>query len=393
MTAHRIKDDTEALAIARTLAVEFSKGSAQRDKDRILPFKEVEAFSNSGLWAITVPRQYGGAEVSNATLTQVIAIIAEADASLAQIPQSNFVLLDGLRLIGSDEQKAFFFQEVLQGKRIGNAFSETGGKDVLDIRSRLEQTVEGYFLTGRKAYATGALYADWVPVSAKDDEGHVVYAYLKRDAPGLTVVDDWDGLGQRTTASGTVIAERVPVDPRHIIRRHLAFSTPSLAGPFSQLLHASIDLGIGRGAFKQAVRIVREIARPWVDSGHPRASDDPHSIAIVGDLQIRLHAAEALVQRAAQFLDEHKTSPSADDVAKASVRVAEARVLADDIALQASNRLFELGGTRTALAASGFDRHWRDARTHTLHDPVRWKRHLIGNHALNGTPPPLHVWA
>ncbi|KAF1046292.1 SfnB family sulfur acquisition oxidoreductase [Xylophilus sp.] len=392
MAAHRIKDDAEAIAVATSLAARFAEGAGRRDRERALPFEGVEAFSASGLWAVTVPRSHGGAEVSNATLARIVALIAAADPSLAQIPQSHFVLLDGLRLIGSQEQKVFFFGEVLAGKRIGNAFSETGGKDVLDIRARLEHTADGWFLTGRKAYATGALYAHWVPVSARDDEGNVVYAYLRRDAPGLTVVDDWNGLGQRTTASGTVIADRVAVEPGHILRRHLAFATPSLAGPFSQLLHASIDLGIGRGAFDAAVRIVREVARPWIDSGRDRAADDPHSIAIVGDLQIRLHAAEALVQRAARFLDEHRHAPTAQHVAEASVRVAEARVLADDIALQASNRLLELGGTRTALASAGYDRHWRDARTHTLHDPVRWKRHHIGNHTLNGTPLPLHVW-
>ncbi len=393
MTINHIRDDADALKVAHQLAKQFAESAARRDKERLLPFEEVKLFSDSGLWSITVPRQYGGIEVSNLTLVKVIAVIAEADSSLAQIPQSHFVLLDGLRLIGSEQQKKFFYQEVLDGKRIGNAFSETGGKDVFDIRSRLQATTAGSFLTGRKAYSTGALYADWVPFSAKDDDGNLIYAYLRKDAPGLTVIDDWDGLGQRTTASGSVIAEQVAVDPDFIIRRHLAFSTPSLAGPFSQLLHATIDLGIAQRAFNEAVQIVRNVARPWIDSGQPRASDDVHSISIIGDLQIRLRAATAVTQHAAQFLDDHWLSPNAEDVAEASVRIAEARVLTDDIALLASNKLFELGGTRTALAASNYDRHWRDARTHTLHDPVRWKRHLIGNHTLNGIAPPLHVWA
>lgn len=392
MTVQRIRSDDDALAVAADLAVKFAENAAVRDRERLLPFEEVNAFSNSGLWAITVPKEYGGIAVRNETLVRVIATIAAADSSLAQIPQSNFVLLDGLRLIGTPEQKAFFFKEVLEGKRIGNAFSETGGTNVLDIRSRLERRGDDFFLSGRKAYATGALYADWVPVSGKDDDGNLVYAYLPKDAPGLQVIDDWDGLGQRTTASGTVIADNVKVDPRYIIHRHRAFATPSFAGPFSQLLHASIDLGIGEGAFRLAVKIVKEVARPWIDSGSTHAGDDPHSLAIIGDLQIRLHAAQALVQRAAQYLDAHGDAPTQEQVAQASIHVAEARVLADDIALQAATKLFELGGTRTALASRGFDRHWRDARTHTLHDPVRWKRHVIGNHAVNDVAPALHVW-
>ena len=80
-------------------------------------------------------------------------------------------------------------------------------------------------------------------------------------------------------------------------------------------------------------------------------------------------------------------------LARASVAVAEAKVLANDIALFASSRLFEFGGASSARTSLNLDRHWRNARTHTLHDPVRWKYHLIGNYVLNDRNPPLHNWA
>ncbi|WP_294904835.1 SfnB family sulfur acquisition oxidoreductase [Tatumella sp. UBA2305] len=392
MSVKYIKDEGEAISTANEIAALFATGASYRDSKRALPHDEIKAFSESGLGAITVPREYGGIGVSNETLIKVISIIAAADSSLAQIPQSHFVLLDGLRTIGTDYQKDFFFREVLNGKRIGNAFSEAGGKNVLDISTRLENTEQGLLLTGIKAYATGALYADWVPISALDDDNKLVYAYIPRNAPGLTIIDDWSGIGQRTTASGKVVADKIRVAPENIVRRDKAFATPSFAGPFSQLLHAAIDLGIAKGAFELAVRIVREIARPWIDSGSERADADPHSLNIIGDLQIRLNAAEALVLNAARYLDTHSGTPTAEEVADASIHVAEARVLADDIALTASSRLFELGGTRTALSEKGFDRFWRDARTHTLHDPIRWKRHIIGNKTVTGKTPSLHVW-
>lgn len=86
-------------------------------------------------------------------------------------------------------------------------------------------------------------------------------------------------------------------------------------------------------------------------------------------------------------------APDAETVAAAQLAVAEAKVLTTEVALGASNTLFELAGTRATLAEHNLDRHWRNARTHTLHDPVRWKYAIVGNHALNGVNPPFHAWS
>ena len=79
--------------------------------------------------------------------------------------------------------------------------------------------------------------------------------------------------------------------------------------------------------------------------------------------------------------------------AETAVKVAEAKVLTTEIAILATNKLHELGGTRSTLGQYNFDRHWRNARTHTLHDPVRWKYFHVGNHLLNGVAPPRHAWS
>ncbi len=135
-------------------------------------------------------------------------------------------------------------------------------------------------------------------------------------------------------------------------------------------------------------RTVRERARPWVDSGVDKASDDPLTIHEIGRLAIRLHAAEALLERAGRVLDRATAEPDAESVAAASIAVAEARALTTEVALLAGSKLIELGGSRACLAELGLDRHWRNARVHTLHDPVRWKYHAVGDYYLNGRLPP-----
>jgi SfnB family sulfur acquisition oxidoreductase len=391
--AHVIQDDAQALRIAHEIAGLLQHGAAERDVNRTVPAEIVDAFSNSGLWGITVPRAFGGAEVSFATLAQVIAIVSAADPSLGQIPQNHYCLLEDIRLQGSAEQKAFFFDLALKGNRFANALSETGGKNVQDIRTQLVADGDGVRINGRKGYCTGSLYAHWLGVLALDEAGLGQLAFVPRGTAGLTVVDDWDSIGQRTTSSGTVLVEDVWVPAFNVFPTYRSYENPTLAGPFAQITTAAIDAGIARAALRDTISFVREQARPWIDAGVEKASEDPLTIIQVGGLDIRLEAAEALLERAGWALDSAKPAPDADNVAQASLAVAKAKVLTTEIAIEATNKLFELGGTRSTLRKHNLDRHWRNARVHTLHDPVRWKYHVVGNWLLNGIKPPRHDWS
>ena len=365
--ARRIADDAEAIRVARELAGLFAEEASLRDRQRRLPVAELEAFSQSGLWGISVPRAYGGAEVGYRTLAEVLKTIAAVDPSLAQLPQNHLAVLDHLRLDGSEEQKRFFYGLVLDGVRFGNAFSERHSRTVAEFQTRVLADGDGFRIDGRKFYSSGALLAHWVPAVGLDAEQRAHLAFIPRDAPGLTVIDDWSGFGQRTTASGTVILDNVRVPAEHVIPVHRAFDRPTAAGAVSQFIQAAIDAGIARGILAETVQQVRRHARPWIDANQQHAWEDPYTIQQVA-------------------------APDEESVAAASIAVAEAKVLTTEAALLAANRLFELAGTRSTLEELNLDRHWRNARTHTLHDPVRWKYHAIGNYQLNGVKPPRHAW-
>jgi SfnB family sulfur acquisition oxidoreductase len=390
--AHIIKTDAEAIAVAKQVASEIAKEASLRDKERRLPRKELDLFSSSGLWGITVPKEYGGAFVSNKTLAEVIATVSEADPSIGQIPQNHLYMVEGLRLDGTEFQKRYFFELVLQGVRFGNAFSEIGTKSVNDVKTRLTPANSGFFLNGKKFYSSGALLADWVPVITKDVNDNTAVAFVPTGAQGLTIIDDWSSFGQRTTASGTTILDNIFVPSEHVVPHQQAFDRPTAMGPLAQIIQAAVDTGIARAAFKDTLHFVRNHTRPWIDTDLEHGYEDPHIIKDIGDLQIRIHATEALLARAGEFLDEAQRNPNEDTVAEASIAVAEAKVLSTETALLAGSKLFELAGTRSTLGEFNLDRHWRNARTHTLHDPVRWKYHAVGNYSLNKVKPPRHPW-
>jgi alkylation response protein AidB-like acyl-CoA dehydrogenase len=298
---------------------------------------------------------------------------------------------------GTREQQWFFFREVLAGKRFGNAQSETGTRHVRDIRTTLTPAGNGrWTLQGTKGYSTGALFADWIPVLARQDTlaapgtGPLHVAWVERRTPGVTVTDDWNGMGQRTTASGTVHLDQVEVHADRITPYHLTFAGPQTYGAFAQVLHAAIDVGIARAALTEAADFVRTSSRPYPDAGVDRAADDPLVVQALGRMELDVRASEALLREAARAVDAANADLDAGSAAAASLAVAAARAHSAHVSVDVSSRLFEVAGTRSALDTLNLDRHWRNARTHTLHDPAAWKVQHLGRHALDGTPPPNH---
>jgi SfnB family sulfur acquisition oxidoreductase len=390
--AHRIDSDEEALERVQAIREQIAAGAAERDRLRELPADEIELLSREGLLAITVPREYGGAEVTLETFAQVVSALASADPNVAQIPQSHFVYLELIRQLGTPAQKELIFGEVLAGGRLANAQSEAGSKTVADIRTRLHGSREqGYVLDGEKFYCTGSLLARWLTVLAKDDDGRTQVAILPADTHGVTIVDDWKGMGQRTTASGTVKLERVAVPTDMVVPHHRMFERPQVYGARAQLIHAAIDVGIAVGALEDACEFVRTASRPWFEAEVERASDDPLLIQRVGELAIGVRAAQALLGDAARTIDEvERDRVEEAGSARASIAVATAKAFADRVCVETASALFELAGTRSAANDLNLHRHWRNARTHTLHDPVRWKLQHIGRYTLSGVFPPQH---
>jgi SfnB family sulfur acquisition oxidoreductase len=383
-----IETDEEALEVARSLAREFAPGSSRRDRERELPLAELDALSRSGLLAITVPRQYGGIDVSASTLAEVTAILSEADASIGQIPQNHFYILEALRIDGTEEQKRFFFGRALAGDRFGNALSEIGTKTVGHHNTTITPDGDGFRINGRKFYSTGVLFAHWVVIFANDPQGRTTMSFVPRDAEGLTLVDDWSSFGQRTTGSGTTVIDNVRVEAANVVEHQKGFDRPTTIGSVGQIIHAGVDLGITRAAFAEMLDFIRTKSRPWTNSGVDRASDDPLTLYEVGDLSIRLDAATAVLAHAGKVVDAARWDMTEDKVIAATIAVAGAKVLTTEIAVDATNKLFDLAGTRSTLIETNLDRHWRNARTHTLHDPVRWKCHVVGNWVLNRVAPP-----
>lgn len=390
---HILENDQDAINAAYQVADFALEGRNDRDQHRKLPFDEIDLFSQKGLSGLRIPKKYGGAEVSNKTLAHVFRIINKADSSLGQIPQNQIALLNMINIMGTEPQKQFIYSEILKGKRLANGGPERNTKDSRTLNTTLSIENDKYIVHGQKFYSTGSSFADWLAIKAVHPEGHVVLTIIDRHAQGVEVINDWNGFGQRTTSSGTVILNHVEIDPFLIFDERLLGNQPNYRGAYSQLLQVAIDVGIAEAAFQDTLTAVRK-ARPIVDANVEKASFEHYTLQEVGRSKILLDAAILLLDEAAEFLDhlDQFESITAEQAAEASIKVAEAKIYANDAALHISEKLLELGGSRSSLSQHNLDQHWRNARVHTLHDPIRWKLHAVGDYYLNNTFPARHAW-
>lgn len=397
-TAHIIKDDQQAINAAYQVADLALVERNVRDQQRILPVDVINDFSLKGLSGIRIAKKYGGAQVSNKTLVHIFRILSKADASVGQIPQNQFGLLNAIDHIATETQKQFIYTEILKGKRLANGGPERTTKDTVTVTTRLDLIDGQYILNGEKFYSTGSYFADYLAIRAVHPEGYIVLTIIDAKAEGVEIKDDWNGFGQRTTASGTVTLKNVVVNPELILKEERLADQSKYRGAYSQIIQVAIDVGIAEAAFAETLSTIHK-ARPIVDANVDKASFEAYTLQEVGKLNILLDAAILLLDEAAEYLDELDTQNLTSDIkvnaeqaSKASIIVAEAKVYANDAALIISEKLIELGGSRSSLEVHNLDQHWRNARVHTLHDPVRWKFYAIGNYYLNGTQTQRHAW-
>ncbi|MFT4264471.1 MAG: SfnB family sulfur acquisition oxidoreductase [Nocardioides sp.] len=385
----------EALAEASRLAASFAEGAAVRDRERILPFDQLDQLAASGLLAVTVPREFGGAGLPFSVVAEVIRRISVADPNIGQIPHSHFVYVNQLRLQGSRAQQRLLFDQVRAGRSFGNAQSEVGTKHVRDYRTTLTEVGDHWHLNGTKFYCTGAIFADWIPVLTHlGVDGPMHVAWVDRFAPGVEVIDDWDAVGQRTTASGTVVFTEVEVADRWITNYSDTFTGPTTYGAYAQLLHAAIDTGIARAAIDDAAAFVTTKSRPYPDAvaihGIDRAAQDPVVVQAFGEMELAVRGAEALLAEAGRAVDAANEDLTEERASAATLAVAAVRASSSQVAVEVASRLFEVAGTRSALSAESLDRHWRNARVHSLHDPAAWKVQHLGRWAVEHLLPPRH---
>jgi len=373
---------------------ELRGADAEAERERILQYSAVERLRRTGVLGLRVPVAYGGPGGSVRDVLTAVVYIARGSSNVAQALRAHFGFSERLLSNRATEaERRHWFPIIDAGTVFGNAITDAKGKSPSSTGTTVLADSGGTLrLNGLKFYSTGTLFADRIAVSAIDAEGQDLQAIVPADRDGVELYDDWDGFGQRLTASGSTRFTDVVVHPVEVTTvsdgNHLGHGTT-----FLQLYLAAVTAGIARAVLDDAVAYVHELARPAAHSLADTARADPFVVEAVGEIAAEASAAEALVLTAADAIDAVVDDGRHDDaaaLAEVAIEVAKAQLVAERLALSAAQRLFDTGGASATARTLNLDRHWRNARTVASHSPLAYKAHASGNYVLNGVWPPAN---
>ncbi len=392
--------DEDLAARFRPVFARIAEGAADREITRTLAREPVAWLREAGFGALRVPVSHGGAGASVTQLFRLLIELGEADSNLPQALRAHFGVTEE-RLAGPDgAARDAWLRRIAGGAIIGNATTETGAGAVGEVATEITGPDGAWRLTGTKHYSTGSLYADWIAVLARrsaDGADRLAWVLVPAAAAGVELIDDWDGFGQRLTASGTTVLRAVPVDPADVFWRDGA---PSYMIAFYQLFHLATLSGIARAIVRDAKAYVTGRTRVFSHGSGPVPAADPLVQQVVGRLSAAAFAAEAVTLSAVARLEEINqrraarggTAPVPKEAYDAAeIAASQAYITVAGTVLSAASLLFETGGASSVQQARALDRHWRNARTLAVHNPVIYKERAVGDHVLNNAEP-VYGW-
>ncbi len=381
---------SKALAALEEVLPQIAQGASERERDRTLPFAAFALFRQTGISTWRIPAERGGLGGSLEALFTLLIRLAAADAGLAHALRIHYDVTENLALSEPDDFTRIQTGRVVSGAIFSGAAAERHTPKPGEIRMTLERRDTGYEVSGEKYYTTGTAFADYVRINLRNERGETAAAIIPVSREGMEVVDDWDGMGQRTTASGTLRLHRVrvldeevaPLDFSSLVNRHCS--------TLRQLFLSAVSAGIAQSVLADAVAYVRGPSRAAGHSDAAKAHDDAFILQATGDIAADAWSARAIVLEAARALDlsAHALAQGADDaqeiVRQSAVATAQAQIAVSRLTLKASERLFDTGGASATSRAHNFDRHWRNLRTITNHNPLAHKARVLGDFHVNG---------
>jgi alkylation response protein AidB-like acyl-CoA dehydrogenase len=382
------------LATADRVAAELRSTAAARDLANQPPRAEIELLRKNDLLQVQEPVSHGGAGLNYAQASVVARRIARGDTSIAHLLGYHYAQTRVGTLFGTAEQAD------AQSRRNGREKLFWGGVQNPRGGSALELSRDGaaFRVSGQRTFASGASLGDQLSITTVF-EGRLQIISIPGGREGFVPLNNWNNIGQRLTDSGGVEFHNVRVEPAEVLGDpaigHAFTPYQTLVTPHWQLAFVNFYIGTAEGALTEAIEWTRAHGVPWESSGVSRATDDPFIQLTVGELSSEIHAAALLADRAGAALQEAlDIGPglTAEERARAAVAVYEAKYLTTRVALEATSRLFEIQGSRATTSAYGFDRHWRNVRTHSVHDPVAYKAKEVGDWILNGRGPEFSLY-
>ncbi|TXI58262.1 acyl-CoA dehydrogenase family protein [Mycolicibacterium mageritense] len=383
--------DAELRSVFRPVFERIAEGSVQREADRVFPHEQVRWLNEAGFGTLRIPAEQGGFGASLEQTFLLLAELGEADANVAHIWRNHLAFVEDRLNAPVSEDNTTWIKRFLAGEFVGGGWTEANNVTLANLTTTVTAEDGHWVVSGAKYYATGSLYADWLDVLGRGDDGQLWTALVRADDPGVTLVDDWRGFGQRTTASGSARYDRAKAERGNVFPAAERFTYQA---HFYQTAMLAVLTGITRAVQRDGSAALKERVRNYPQGLAAAPSDDPQLLQVIGELSADAFGAEAALASSARTLDrivagrlsggdEHARQLLVD----AEVAVAQAQLVIIGAALRATTRVFDALGASGVSEKLGLDRHWRNARTLASHNPVVYKARILGDWFINGKDP------
>lgn len=389
-------DYEKVAAKYRPIFEKIAEGAVEREKNRILPYEQINLLKQAGFGALRVPVKFGGDGVSIPQLFQLLIELAQADSNIVQALRGHFAFVEDRLNAHKFESQELWFKRFVQGDLAGNAWTEIGQVKIGDVITRVTQKGNQLLVNGKKYYSTGTIFADWVDLFAFDEttDQHVIAA-ISRHASGVEVLDDWDGFGQRTTGSGTLTLNDVAIERDHILPFDQRFKYQTA---FYQVFHLATLAGIAHAAVATFVHEVQKRDRIFSHGNADLVRNDPQILQVIGKASSQAYASESITIRTAEALQRAYISHFGESEVKniqanndAELESSQGQVVISELVLDLTSQLFNSLGASASTTAKQLDRFWRNARVVSSHNPLIYKEKVIGDWEVNREPLPF-VW-
>ncbi|WOE31751.1 MULTISPECIES: acyl-CoA dehydrogenase family protein [unclassified Acinetobacter] len=381
----------------RPIFQRIADGALVREKQRILPLEQIQWLKHAGFGAVRVPVTFGGGGLSQQQLFQLLIELAEADSNIVQALRGHFAFVEDRLNAHKTKDQTLWFQRFVRGDLVGNAWTEIGDVALGQVITRITETDQGqYVVNGKKYYATGTIFADWIDLFAVDESRneHVIAA-VATDHDGIQIHDDWDGFGQKTTGSGSLNIDNVPIERDHILPFDQRFKYQTA---FYQVVHLATLAGIAHAAVTAFSEEVRQRTRIYSHGNSTQVRDDAQILQVIGKAAAQAYAAQAITLKAAEALDQaYLLHFTGDDITvlnandRAELESAQGQVVIAELVLNLSTELFNALGASASTVEKQLDRFWRNARVISSHNPLVYKQKVIGDWIVNRAALP-YVW-
>ncbi|MBC2908266.1 acyl-CoA dehydrogenase family protein [Streptomyces cupreus] len=386
-------DRAHWLRVARETADDLATDAVAREHAGKAPFDEVSRLREAGLLTLLVPAGLGGGGATWPTAYAVVREIAAADGAIGQLLGCHYVMAFSARLFAEPALAA-----LVEQRSAAEQWCWGGGIARQEPRLTLVKSGDGYVLDGRQSYTTGVLVADRLAVRAvRADTGEPLAVVADPTREGVRIDDDADPFGQRLAAGGSVEFDGVRVGADEVlgslsVDEDVLSPAASLASPLGRLVSVQLRLGLAEGVLAEAREYSRAGHSPWHPEWPAGSPRDPRTLTEYGELTVLTRSASALAAEALTALDsglERGADLTYDECAEISVLVAVAEAAASRAAQESAARALDIIGARSTSLHLGLDRFWRNARTHTLYEPVAHRLRDVGDYFLNGEHPPF----